>query len=229
MNTRSRYCYQHPHPAVTTDVALFAIRQQRLQLLLIKRMNAPYRGMWALPGGFLDIEEDLEHCARRELLEETGIANSYLEQLYTFGSPGRDPRERVISVAYLALLRQGESAEPAAASDAAAARWFSPEQLPALAFDHQRIVAMAWQRLRDKLSYTTLGFQFMAETFTLGELQTVYEAVQSQPLDKRNFRRRMLAQGQIEETGRTRRNGKHRPAREYRIRHPQRVEHTDEH
>lgn len=226
MGNRNRYCYDYPHPAVTTDVVLFAIREQRLQVLLIRRANPPYQGMWALPGGFLDIEEDLDSCARRELAEETGISGLYLEQLYTFGRPGRDPRGRVISVAYLALLRQDHAASPKAASDAAAVRWFELGQLPDLAFDHDQIIAMAQQRLRDKLSYSTLGFQFMAETFTLGELQAVYEAVQNQPLDKRNFRRRILGLGQIEETGRSRRNGKHRPAREYRIKHPQQVEYT---
>ena len=224
MQPADNHCYPYPHPAVTTDVVVFTIRQRRLQLLLIRRGNSPFQGMWALPGGFLDIDEDLKACAQRELAEETGIDGVYLEQLYTFGKPGRDPRERVISVAYYALLPQHVLTEPRAASDADEVAWFPLGELPELAFDHGEIIARAHRRLADKLDYSTIAFQFMADRFTLSELQGVYEAVLEETLDKRNFRKRILALGQIEETGSLRRNGKHRPAREYRIKHPERVE-----
>ncbi len=218
------FSYRYPHPAVTTDVVVFTIRDGRLSILLVKRANAPYQGNWALPGGFLDIDEDLDTCAARELQEETGISGLYLEQLYTFGTTDRDPRERVISVTYYALIPQDALAVPRAASDASAVGWHDVERLPALAFDHAQIVTMAHRRLVAKLNYSTIALQFMPEAFTLSELQCVYEALLNQTLDKRNFRKRILALDLIEETGRQRRTGKHRPAREYRARHPERVE-----
>ncbi len=215
--------YRYPHPAVSTDVVVFTIRDQRLQLLLVRRANPPYAGIWALPGGFLDIAEDLEACALRELAEETGLRGVYLEQLYTFGEPGRDPRERVISVAYYALV-PSDRLHPRAASDAAAVAWFGFDALPELAFDHARIIAVAHQRLVAKLDYSTIAFQFMPETFTLSQLQRVYEILLQEPLDKRNFRKRILALDQVEETGRLQRNGNHRPAREYRLKDRARVD-----
>lgn len=218
------FSYEYPHPAVTTDVVVFTLLEGRLSILLVKRANPPFQGCWALPGGFLDIDEDLDACAARELEEETGIGGLYLEQLYTFGATHRDPRERVISVTYYALVPQNSLATPRAASDAAEVGWHAFGRLPRLAFDHERIIAMAHRRLVAKLDYSTIAFQFMPEAFTLSELQCVYETLLSQPLDKRNFRKRILSLGLIEETGRLRRNGKHRPAREYRARHPKRVE-----
>jgi len=221
---KETFCYRYPHPAVTTDVVVFTIRDGRLSILLVKRANPPHQGEWALPGGFLDIDEGLDACATRELEEETGISGVYLEQLYTFGATDRDPRERVISVTYYALLPQDALTTPRAASDAADVGWHALEKLPGLAFDHAQIIDMAHRRLIAKLDYSTIAFQFMPETFTLSELQCVYEALLNQPLDKRNFRKRILSLDLIEETGRKCRNGKHRPAREYRARHPERVE-----
>ncbi len=218
------FSYPYPHPAVTADVVVFTIRDGRLSILLIRRANPPYQGDWALPGGFLDIDEDLDACAARELAEETGISGVYLEQLYTFGATHRDPRERVISVTYYALVPQDALATPRAASDAAEVGWHAFDDLTSLAFDHTEIAEMAHRRLVAKLDYSTIAFQFMPEAFTLSELQCVYEALRNQPLDKRNFRKRILSLDLIEETGRKRRNGKHRPAREYRVRHPKRVE-----
>lgn len=218
------FSYHYPHPAVTTDVVVFTLLQARLSTLLVRRANPPYEGVWALPGGFLGIGEDLDTCAARELAEETGIGGVYLEQLYTFGAPGRDPREHVISVAYYALVAEAALDELHAASDAAEAAWHPFDRLPDLAFDHAKIVAMAHDRLVAKLAYSTIGFQFMPETFSLSELQGVYETLLNQPLDKRNFRKRMLSLDLIEETGQLRRAGKHRPAREYRVKHPDRVE-----
>ena len=221
---KETFSYPYPHPAVTTDVVVFTIRDERLSILLVKRANPPYQGEWALPGGFLAIDEDLDACAARELREETGISGVYLEQLYTFGATHRDPRERVISVTYYALVPQDALATPRAASDAADVGWHPFEKLPELAFDHADIIAMAHQRLVAKLDYSTIAFQFMPETFTLSELQCVYEVLLNQSLDKRNFRKRILSLDLIEETGKLCRSGKHRPAREYRAKHPKRVE-----
>jgi len=217
------FCYRYPHPAVTTDVVLFTIRDEKLQLLLIRRRNPPFRGQWALPGGFLDMDEDLAACALRELKEETGIGNVYLEQLYTFGKPGRDPRERVISVAHYGLA-PSESITLKPDSDAAEAAWFAFDELPELAFDHREIVEKAHERLVSKLEYSTIAFQFLPKQFTLSELQDVYETIRSEPIDKRNFRKWILGRNLIEETGNERRNGSHRPAKLFRNKHPGRVE-----
>lgn len=216
------YSYEHPHLAVTADVVIFTIRRERLKLLLIKRGVAPFKGSWALPGGFVRPEEDLEACARRELREETGISDVYLEQLYTFGHPDRDPRERVITVAYYALIPSDRLALRAA-TDAASVDWFDVEPISPLAFDHDEIMAVALQRLRAKLDYSTIAFQFLPTTFTLSELQRVYEIILGEAIDKRNFRKWVLALDQIEETGQ-RREGPHRPARLYRMKAPGTVE-----
>jgi 8-oxo-dGTP diphosphatase len=217
------HCYAYPHPAVTTDVVLFTLREGQLQLLLIRRGSEPFRDCWALPGGFLDIEEDLDRCAQRKLEAETGVTDVYLEQLYTFGRPGRDPRERVISVAYYALVAS-ESLSLRAASDAAEARWFPVGALPNLAFDHAEIIETAHQRLVAKLDYSTIAFQLLPETFTLSEVQRVYETLLDAELDKRNFRKWARALEQIEETGELRRRGSHRPARVYRLKQRERVD-----
>lgn len=217
------YQYEYPHPAVTVDVVIFTIRDRQLKLLLVKRAGEPYRGQWALPGGFVRLEEGLDEGASRELEEETGVSGVFLEQLYTFGKPGRDPRERVITVAYYALV-PSDKLQIRAATDAEAVGWFGMDELPELAFDHAEIVAMAHQRLTAKLDYSTIAFQFMPERFTLSELQEVYETILRQEMDKRNFRKWVLALEQIEETDEERRGGIHRPARLYRVKHPGKVE-----
>ena len=213
------YSYEYPHPAVTVDIVIFTIRDERLKLLLIRRAGDPYRGKWALPGGFIHLDESLEESARRELEEETGVSGVYLEQLYTFGAPQRDPRERVITVAYYALI-PSERLQLRAATDAEAVGWFGMDELPELAFDHTDIIAMAHQRLVAKLDYSTIAFQFLGAEFTLSELQSVYEIILREALDKRNFRKWALALDQIEETGRERRDGAHRPAKLYRLKEP---------
>jgi len=224
MNSQDKpYCYRYPHPAVTTDVVIFTIREKRLQVLLIQRKGEPYQGMWALPGGFVDVDEGLRQCAERELAEETGVSGVYLEQLYTFGVPERDPRERVISVAYYALIAS-DRLRLKAATDAAAVAWFAIDSIPELAFDHRKIVDVAHNRLVAKLDYSTIAFQFMPREFTLSQLQAVYEIILNEQLDKRNFRKWILALEQIEETGRERKDGAHRPARLYRVINPDRVE-----
>ena len=217
------YQYEYPHPAVTTDIVIFSIRDGRLKLLLIRRAGQPYQGKWALPGGFVRLDEDLESGALRELEEETGLRDVYLEQLYTFGRPDRDPRERVITVAYYALIRS-DQVSLCASTDAEAVGWFGLDELPPLAFDHADIVEMAQQRLIAKLDYSTIAFQFMGDTFTLSELQSVYEIILGEAIDKRNFRKWVLALERIEETGEMRREGPHRPARLYRVIDRNRVE-----
>ncbi|SRR5581483_3022697 len=216
------YQYSHPHPAVTVDVVIFTIRDKQLKVLLIGRGAQPFQGQWALPGGFVQIDESLDDAARRELEEETGVAGVYLEQLYTFGAPKRDPRERVITVAYYALI-PSDRVQLRAATDAEAVGWFSLKELPALAFDHAEIVAMAHQRLIAKLDYSTIAFAFMPKRFTLTELQEVYEIIRQEEIDKRNFRKWILALDQIEETDEERRGGIHRPAKLYRVKRPGKV------
>jgi len=217
------YQYDYPHPAVTTDIVIFTIRDKQLKLLLIMRGGEPHNGKWALPGGFVQLDEDLESGARRELAEETGISGVFLEQLYTFGAVDRDPRERVITVAYYALI-SSDKVVLQAATDAEAVGWFSMDDLPELAFDHQKIVDMAHERLVAKLDYSTIAFQFMPEAFSLSELQEVYEIILREEMDRRNFRKWVLALEQIEENGEERREGAHRPAKLYRVINPGRVE-----
>ncbi len=208
---------RYAHPSVTVDVVILTMRQRRLEVLLVKRKHWPFEGLWAIPGGFVNPEESLEDAARRELEEETGVRDVYLEQLYTFGDPHRDPRERVITVVYYALIR-AETLRTTAGDNAAEAAWFHVYHLPALAFDHDRILAYTMQRLRGKLEYTTIGFQLLAPEFTLSELQEVYEAILDRPLDKRNFRKKVLTTGILEPTTHTRKSGHHRPAALYRFR-----------
>lgn len=213
-----RYCYDYPRPAVTVDIILFTFYNNELKILLIQRKHPPFQDKWALPGGFVDMGEELHAAALRELAEETNITDVYLEQLYTFGQPDRDPRTRVITVAYFALLSADQSARLVikGQSDASDARWWSMYQLPELAFDHERILQYALQRLRWKLEWTALGFLLLPAEFTLSELQKVYETVLNEPLDKRNFRRKILATDVLEETGNIR-AGDHRPAKLYRF------------
>ncbi len=200
---------------VTVDVAMFTIREGVLHVLLVKRGEPPFERDWAIPGGHVETDEPLETAALRELREETGVTDVYLEQLYTFGDPGRDPRGRYVTVAYFALI----SAEHAlhAGTDAAEARWWPVRRLPKLAFDHRQILTYAIERLRNKLEYTTVGFQLLPKKFTLSELQGVYEAILGRDLDKRNFRRKIDALGILSQLGEYRRIGASRPALLYQF------------
>jgi len=204
-----------PQPAVTVDVVIFTLRDNDLQVLLIKRGHAPFRERWALPGGFVRMDESLAEAARRELAEETGVTDVYLEQLYTFGEPARDPRGRVISVAYVALVPTPLAVH--GSSDVGAAAWWPVKDLPPLAFDHSSIVQYALMRLRYKIEYSSVGFRLLPPEFTLSELQKAYEIVLAEPLDKRNFRRRIIQAGVIEPLDQVR-LGEGRPARLYRFR-----------
>ncbi|GHO66719.1 NUDIX hydrolase [Ktedonobacter sp. SOSP1-52] len=207
---------KYERPSVTVDVVMMSLRQKDLQVLLVKRRSWPYEGMWAIPGGFVNIDESLEDAAKRELQEETQVENVYLEQLYTFGEPGRDPRTRVITVVYFALL-DSERLQVKAASDAVDVDWFPVYDLPPLAFDHQQILEYTLNRLRGKLEYTTIAFNLLSEQFTLRELQRVYEIILHKKLDKRNFRKKILSTGILEDTGAKKMEGTHRPARLYRF------------
>lgn len=175
---------------VSVDIVIFTVRERTLQVLLVKRGVPPFEGQYAIPGGFIRNDESPEDAALRELYEEAGVRNVFLEQLCTFGDPKRDPRGRVITVAYYALIAS-DKLSLIAGADAAEARWFPMSDLPRLAFDHRAILDYATERLRNKLEYTTVGFQLLPEKFTLSELQTVYEAILGKKLDKRNFRRKV--------------------------------------
>lgn len=201
---------------VTVDIVIFTIRDAALHVLLVQRGVGPYRGAWAIPGGYVSEDESLDAAALRELREETGVSDVYLEQLYTFGDPGRDPRGRVVTVTYYALVA-ADRAPLLAGSDAADVRWWPARALPTLAFDHRAILDYALTRLRNKLEYTTVGFQLLPERFTLTELQRVYEAILDRPLDKRNFRRKLELLDVLEPLDEWRRAGVTRPARLYRF------------
>lgn len=227
----------HERLSVTVDVVVFgmfgsldggeepadppgpeATDQPELRVLLIRRRNRPFQGCWAIPGGFVTMDESLDDAARRELKEETGLRNVYLEQLYTFGTPNRDPRTRVVSVAYYALL-PGQMRETRPGDDAQEARWFAVTALPSnLAFDHAYILDVALRRLRAKADYAGIAREFLPSTFTLRRLRRIYETVLGRTLDRANFTRRMLTEDDIEETGVVDRGGAHRPAKLYRYR-----------
>jgi 8-oxo-dGTP diphosphatase len=211
------HTYRHPHPAVTVDLAIFTLQEGALHVLLVQRGVDPYRSSWALPGGFVRIDEDLSAAATRELQEETGVAHTYLEQIAAFGDPARDPRERVISIGFFAITGS-DHFELRAGGDALAASWHALAALPALAFDHAQILALARQRLAEKARRSTVALQFLPAEFTLSELQTVHEAISGDAIDKRNFRKWVAGLDFLKPTGRLRRGGQHRPAALYRAR-----------
>lgn len=207
----------YERPSVTVDVVIFCLQKEDLRVLLIQRKYEPYQGRWAIPGGFVQMGESLEEAARRELMEETAVSNVYLEQLFTFGKPDRDPRTRVITIAYIALVPH-DAIQPQAGDDAAEAAWFSMNDLPSLAFDHEEIIDYALTRLRYKLEYTTVGFELLPDQFTLTELQQAYELILGETLDKRNFRSKIISANILEESGKMKQEGKGRPAKLYQYR-----------
>ena len=199
---------------VTVNLLIFTVEDGVIKLILIKRANNPFVGYWALPGGAIDIKESLDSAAKRVLLEETGVHDVYLEQLYTFGDPNRDPRERRVNVSYFALI-PSENIRLHAAGKAWEAKWTPVKKMPKLAFDHKLIVEYGIDRLKSKMGYSNLAFGLLDKSFRLSELQKVYEIVLGRKLDKRNFRKKMLALNLLRATGRKEIDGAHRPAMLY--------------
>ncbi|HMA34502.1 MAG TPA: NUDIX domain-containing protein [Chloroflexia bacterium] len=212
---------RYPRPSVTVDLVILTIQDADLRVLLVERGQSPFAGMWALPGGFVRIAESIHETARRELAEETGLAGEdiYLEQLYTFGEPERDPRTRVITVAYFALVPADVSRRLHPGTDAAAVRWFSVYQLPELAFDHAQIVDVALRRVRSKLDWTPIAFRLLPEHFTMTQLRNAYQIILHRELDKQNFSKKMLQSRikVIEPVPNALVTGAHRPAQLYRF------------
>jgi 8-oxo-dGTP diphosphatase len=213
MNTKYK---EYEQPGITVDLAIFTVNKSKLKVLLTKRAEEPYLGEWSMPGGFLRKDESIEHAAQRVLTEKTGVQDVYIEQLYTFGEPQRDPRSRVITVAYIALIPWEHLNQPASEkiSDLS---WASVDSLPKLAFDHKAILNYAIKRLRAKTSYSNIVYGLLPKKFRLSELQSMYEIIINDKLDKRNFRKRMLATGLLQETGKKIQTGAHRPALLYQF------------
>ena len=206
--------YKYARPALTADAVVFGLDEGELKVLLVRRGVEPFAGRWALPGGFVQVGESPDAAVRRELEEETGLRKIFLEQLATFGDPDRDPREHTVTVAYYALVNLARHS-PSAASDASDAQWFPAGKPPALAFDHAGILSAALARLRAKLRYQPIGFELLPGKFPLRSLQHLYESVLEQTVDKRNFRKKILAMGILRETDETEEDVRHRAARLY--------------
>ena len=208
------YTYEYPRPSLTVDCIIFGLDESsRLKVLLIQRAKEPFKNHWALPGGFVDENETLEAAALRELQVETGVSDVFIEQLFTFGTPGRDPRGRVVTVAYYALINLAEH-KIGADTDAQDVKWFPINELPPLAFDHAEILETAITRLRSKLRYQPVGFELLAEKFTLTQLQKLYETILDKALNKRNFRTKILKMDILKEEN-ILRGVAHRPAQLY--------------
>jgi 8-oxo-dGTP diphosphatase len=210
------FTYEYARPAITVDCVVFGLDENDLKVLLIQRKLAPFQHVWALPGGFVHIDETLDDAARRELEEEAGVRDVYLEQLYTFGALDRDPRERVVTVTYYALAKLSDH-RIRAATDAMGVGWFGLDDLPRLAFDHGEIVARAHERLRGKVRYAPIGFELLPQRFSLTQLQRLYEIILGAALDKRNFRKKLLAMDLLVETDEVEQGVRHRAARLYRF------------
>ena len=218
------HTYEYPKADNTTDAVVLGLdlANHKLKVLLILqgREGEPFYGCWALPGGFLNMDEDLDRCVRRELEEETGLKLSFMEQLYTFGTPDRDPRGRVISVAYWGIVRP-DQVKVEGAADAKEVRWFDVDDLPELAFDHDEILGMGIKRLRGKLRWCPVGVWLLPKEFTMAELRGVYEIILGRDLDKGNFRRKVMGHmregGCLPPTGEKRKQSTGRPSNIYRF------------
>ncbi|MFQ5683219.1 MAG: NUDIX domain-containing protein [Candidatus Binatia bacterium] len=211
--TLYRFSGAQGHPWVAVDVLIYTLVKKALQCILVRIKEGPFTGQWAFPGGLVGAEESLDQAAEREVHERTGVRNGYLEQLYTFGKPERDPATRVVSVSYLALVPYQEvRLDPA--SKYAGIRWVAANRIPRLAYDHDQVRRLSLQRLRSKLQYTNIVYSLLPPEFTLGELQEVYETILHRPLDRRNFRKKILALGLLKQL-QTKRRGTHRPASLY--------------
>ncbi|MBN1849770.1 MAG: NUDIX hydrolase [Deltaproteobacteria bacterium] len=210
------FAYKYPRPALTADCVVFGLDDENLKVLLIQRDNEPFAGQWALPGGFAQVGEPLEKTAMRELEEETNLKNVFLEQLYTFSDPNRDPREHVVTVAYFALVNLAEH-KVHASTDARRAAWFDIDNIPPLAFDHKKILSVAYDRLQGKIRHQPIGFELLPPRFTLRQLQRMYEKILNRKLDKQNFRKKMLKMGILDELDEIETDVAHRAARLYRF------------
>ncbi len=210
------FTYRYARPALAVDCVVFGLDDDDLKVLLIRRGMDPFLGRWALPGGFVHMDETVEEAARRELREEAGIDRAVLEQLHVFSGLDRDPRERVVTVAHYALVKLSDHSVRAA-TDAREAAWFGVDDLPSLAFDHAAIVDLAVDKLRAKVKQTPIGFELLPKKFTLTQLQRVYEKVLDRELDKRNFRKKVLATGLLIETEEVEQDVAHRAARLFRF------------
>lgn len=200
MEKKSSYTYKYPHPSVTTDCVIFGFDGKDLNILLVERGLEPFKGSWALPGGFLKMDETVEECAKRELMEETNVSNVFLEQFHTFSAVDRDPRERVITVAFYALVKPSDY-EVIGGDDAAQAEWFNQNELPPLAFDHEDVINMAKDCLKEKLRTKPIAFKLLNDKFSMTELQTLYEVILHTKYDRRNFYRKALSSGFLSEEG----------------------------
>jgi len=214
MKQNTKYQYEYERPALATDCAIFGFDGGELKLLLIEREKEPFKNKWALPGGFVFMKETTEECAKRILIEKAGVKNVFIEQLYTFSDVDRDPRERIVSVAYFALVDK-QQYEVIAGRDTLKAEWFELSKIPKLAFDHSKIVKAAFQRLKGKVSYQPIGFELLNEKFTLTQLQALYEAILEEPIDKRNFRKKILGMGFLKALEEKEKNVAHKAARFY--------------
>jgi len=209
-----KFCYKYPHPAVTADCVIFGFDGVSIKVLLIQRGIEPFKGKWAFPGGFMNIDETVEDCAKRELEEETGLKNASVEQFYTFSDVNRDPRERVITVAHYALVRLSEVK---GGDDALMARWFSMNEIPSLAFDHELILRMAVNCLKERICFEPIGFELLPEFFTMTELQNLYEAILEIKFDRRNFYNKMHKLGILTEAQPRPVNASRRTPNKYRF------------
>ena len=208
------YTYKYPHPSVTTDCVIFGFDGTTIKVLLIQRGIEPFKGKWAFPGGFMKMDETAEDCAKRELEEETGLRNTSVEQFYTFTDVNRDPRERVITIAHYALVRLSEVK---GGDDATFAQWFSMDEIPSLAFDHDRILRMAINQLKERICFEPIGFDLLPEVFTMSKLQNLYEAILEVKFDRRNFYNKMLKLGILSEAEPRPKNASRRTPSKYRF------------
>ena len=208
------YCYKYPHPAVTADCVIFGFDGVGIKVLLIQRGGEPYKDKWAFPGGFMNIDETIEECAKRELEEETGLKTTSVEQFHTFSDVNRDPRERVITVAHYALVRLEEVK---GGDDARSAQWFAMNEIPSLAFDHDRILRMALNRLKERICFEPIGFELLPEIFTMSALQNLYESILEMKFDHRNFYNKMLKLGILSEAEARPKDASRRTPTKYRF------------
>ncbi len=213
---KKEFYYKYERPAVTIDAVIFGFAEASLKVLLIKRGIEPFKGKWALPGGFIQMKETADEGANRILKKETNLIGVFMEQLYTFTDIKRDPRERIISIAYFALVKQ-ENYHAQAGDDETSAEWFEIDKLPKLAFDHEKIVSTAIQRLKGKIRYQPIGFELLPEKFKLSQLQDLYEVILEIPIDKRNFRKKILQMELLKDLDEKETNVAHKAAKLYKF------------